>query len=395
MLRDLAVELLDLTIGTGEHCDERLVAPAKGMITQLRAAATPADFARLLPAVQELRRLIERAQGAQRDTLRGLLSLLHLIVENIEELVPDGRWIKGQIEKIRSMLAEPVDSQSLAEAEKAFLDVIARQGAIRKRLDEAKAALKDMLSSFIQRLGAMCDSTGDYQNKIQDYAEQIENADDIAQLPGILKELLGDTRQVQADMVRTRNDLLQARQRATAYEHQISNLERELADISSLLKADQLTGVLNRRGLNEAFEVESARSDRSGEPLSVALLDVDNFKSLNDTHGHAVGDRALQHLAEVVRKTVRPTDVVARYGGEEFVVVLPNTGRSEAADIMARVQRQLTRVFFLQHNERLLITFSAGVTQRQPGEGQPEVLTRADRALYLAKGSGKNKVVCI
>ena len=127
--------------------------------------------------------------------------------------------------------------------------------------------------------------------------------------------------------------------------------------------------------------------------MCVALLDVDNFKMLNDTHGHAVGDHALKHLAEVVRATVRPTDTVARYGGEEFVVLLPNTAVNEACEVMTRVQRQLTRNFFLQDNARLLITFSAGVAQRIAGEPHGEALVRADQALYQAKGTGKNKVV--
>ena len=219
--------------------------------------------------------------------------------------------------------------------------------------------------------------------------------DDLSQLPAIIKGLLEDTRAVQADMLRAREELQQARQRATDYERQIVRLESELVDVSNLLKSDQLTGVLNRRGLNEAFTIESARSDRDGNPLCVALLDVDNFKSLNDTHGHDVGDRALQHLAEIVRRTVRPTDIVARYGGEEFVVVLPQTAIADAEEIMSRVQRQLTRNFFLQNNERLLITFSAGVTERLPNEPQSLAVTRADTALYQAKGTGKNKVVRI
>ena len=395
LLRDLSAELMKLVIGDGQNGDERLVTRGLALIARLQSARGTAEFVQIAPAIRELLRQIELAQGGQRETVKGLLSLLNLIVGNIEELVPDERWVRGQVERLRCLIEEPLDARGLIEAEQAFRDVIARQGSIRKSLDEAKAALKDMLASFIERLGTMSDTTGGYQAKVQTYAERIEMVDDLSQLPAIIKGLLEDTRAVQADMLRAREELQQARQRATDYERQIVRLESELVDVSNLLKSDQLTGVLNRRGLNEAFTIESARSDRDGNPLCVALLDVDNFKSLNDTHGHDVGDRALQHLAEIVRRTVRPTDIVARYGGEEFVVVLPQTAIADAEEIMSRVQRQLTRNFFLQNNERLLITFSAGVTERLPNEPQSLAVTRADTALYQAKGTGKNKVVRI
>ncbi len=395
LLRDLSAELMKLVIGDGQSGDERLVTRGQVLIARLQSARGTAEFVQIAPAIRELLRQIEQAQGSQRETVQGLLSLLNLIVGNIEELVPDERWVRGQVERLRCLIEEPLDARGLMEAEQAFRDVIARQSSIRKSLDEAKAALKDMLASFIERLGTMSDTTGGYQAKVQTYAERIEMVDDLSQLPAIIKGLLEDTRAVQAEMLRAREELQQARQRATDYEGQIMRLESELVDVSNLLKSDQLTGVLNRRGLNEAFTIESARSDRDGNPLCVALLDVDNFKSLNDTHGHDVGDRALQHLAEIIRGTVRPTDIVARYGGEEFVVVLPQTAIGIAVEIMTRVQRQLTRNFFLQNNERLLITFSAGVTERFSYEPQALAVTRADTALYQAKGTGKNKVVRI
>jgi len=153
-----------------------------------------------------------------------------------------------------------------------------------------------------------------------------------------------------------------------------------------------LTSVLNRRGLEEAFAIEEARAGRAGAPLAVALLDVDNFKLLNDKLGHVAGDSALKHLAGILRDAVRPSDVVARYGGEEFVLLLPETDIEEAVNVMARVQRTLTRRFFLYQNERVLITFSAGVALLGAGEGRDAVIARADSAMYQAKQSGKNRV---
>ena len=153
-----------------------------------------------------------------------------------------------------------------------------------------------------------------------------------------------------------------------------------------------LTQVLNRRGLKRAFEGEASRADRYERPMSLAMLDIDNFKSLNDRFGHQAGDLALVHLARIVRQSIRPSDVISRYGGEEFVILLPETVQSEAVSVMTRVQRELTRRFFLHNNERVLITFSAGVAQRYVGENEEELIARADRALYQAKQAGKNRV---
>jgi diguanylate cyclase len=169
-------------------------------------------------------------------------------------------------------------------------------------------------------------------------------------------------------------------------------LERELEEVGRLVKEDQLTSTLNRRGMDEAYAVEEARAERSGAPLAVALLDVDNFKQLNDKLGHQAGDEALKYLAQVLRQTVRPSDAVARYGGEEFVLLLPCTDHAEAVNVMTRVQRTLTRKFFLHNNERVLITFSAGVAVRLAGETRDQLIARADGAMYHAKQTGKNRV---
>jgi diguanylate cyclase len=125
----------------------------------------------------------------------------------------------------------------------------------------------------------------------------------------------------------------------------------------------------------------------------VGLLDIDNFKQINDSHGHQTGDEALQHLVDVVRENVRPQDSVARYGGEEFVVLLPDTLLDSAVATMVRLQRALTKRFFLTGQQKLLITFSAGVAEMRDSEAPEEAIDRADKAMYIAKRSGKNRVI--
>jgi len=167
-----------------------------------------------------------------------------------------------------------------------------------------------------------------------------------------------------------------------------------LRRLSQEVSTDQLTQVANRRGLLQAFDAERSRMERTGGILSVGLLDIDNFKRLNDQLGHSVGDEALRSLAAVVSGTLRPTDVTARYGGEEFVVLLPDTSVEEAQLILTRLQRSLSGGLFMHEEKQVFVTFSAGVSAYQLGERIEDALERADQALYEAKRTGKNRT-CI
>lgn len=204
-----------------------------------------------------------------------------------------------------------------------------------------------------------------------------------------------ETRTIQINALRSRDELQITQQKVKEANERIITLEKQLVETSHLVRHDQLTGTLNRRGLEEAFDKEIARAVRHESPLSVGLLDIDNFKKLNDTLGHDVGDAALIHLATVIRETLRPQDTVARFGGEEFIIIFPDSDLQEAATAMTRVQRELTRRIFLNDNQKLLITFSAGITELHPDDTQASVSKRADEAMYQAKQSGKNKVVTV
>ena len=239
----------------------------------------------------------------------------------------------------------------------------------------------------------MATSTGDYHEKIGGFSEKISRADNIGQLNTVLDEVLRETRVVQNEALKSRDRMILARQEVQDAEQRIHTLETKLQHLSELVREDQLTGSLNRRGLDDVFERETARSDRRGTPLCIAMLDLDDFKRLNDTYGHLAGDGALKHLVKIVKETLRTMDVIARFGGEEFLILLPETTVEAASQTMTRLQRELTKQFFLHDNEKVLITFSAGVALRQPNEEQAALVKRADKAMYEAKKSGKNRVV--
>jgi len=361
-------------------------------ISILSESICPEDWQSLS---KQLRALLTRVEliGEEEGIQHDLLRLLKLLIDNISELVADDRWIRGQISMVQTIISSPLDKTRIKDAEKNLKEVIFKQGTLKHSLTEAKNAFKQMITTFIERLGLMSDSTGAYHGKIVTYADQLSKMDDIIQINMLLENLMHDTQVMQSDILRSHDVLMSQRDQAAESEEKIQKLEEELTQLSEKVRTDQLTGMLNRQGLDEAFVSEIARAQRGDSALSVVLLDIDNFKRLNDTHGHSAGDVALRHLADIVKAIVRPTDVVARFGGEEFVVLLPDTDMEEAANIITRLQRQLTKKFFMHNNERLLITFSAGIALFKLQELQESVIRRADQAMYLAKKLGKNRVV--
>ncbi|MBK6743537.1 MAG: diguanylate cyclase [Hydrogenophilales bacterium] len=337
------------------------------------------------------RELLLRAEGDQ-ATLDGLKHLVGLLLENLGEMVSDDAWFSGQMAAMRAIVSGNLSQYALYDAENSLKELVSRQKQLKGGLLEAKEKLRLLVATFIDRIGDITTSTSTYHQRIESYSAQIAKAEDIGELTDVIDHLASDMRQIQGEMQNTHQELLQARQHVEEAELRIHGLESELQEVSAMVREDQLTGALNRRGMDEAFVREEARAQRGAAPFSIALLDIDHFKKLNDKLGHQIGDQALIHLTNVVRTLLRPMDSLARYGGEEFLVLLPNTTLEEAETVMLRLQRELTREFFLHDNQRVLITFSAGVAQRSDDEARDSFIARADAAMYQAKAHGRNRV---
>jgi two-component system cell cycle response regulator len=169
-------------------------------------------------------------------------------------------------------------------------------------------------------------------------------------------------------------------------------LRRSAEAASEMSMTDALTGLLNRYGLHRSLQRELSEARRYGRPLSCLLIDLDFFKAVNDTYGHAAGDAALQQAARVIAGSLRGSDVVCRYGGEEFLVLAPETDARGARSLAEKIRLAVSSRLFGDGERAFALTLSAGVAELRPGESGNDMIARADLALYQAKQRGRDRV---
>jgi polar amino acid transport system substrate-binding protein len=161
------------------------------------------------------------------------------------------------------------------------------------------------------------------------------------------------------------------------------------AEISRIAAEDSLTGLYNRRKINELIQHEIERSERYQKGFSVIIMDIDYFKRVNDRHGHLAGDELLKMLAQILLDTIRHTDEVGRWGGEEFVVLCPETNNEGASSLADKIRQKIEHSTFNAYGKQ---TASFGIACYQEGDTIDNIISHADEALYMAKNAGRNRV---
>ena len=355
-----------------------------------RDGATAAHVAQIEHVCGDVRRLFSH----RHELVEQLGSLCRELAQGLTELAEDPSWARGQCEALQARLQAGVSVRGVRSAAELLADTRQRQQALQAERRAARDALKDLLHRMLGEVDQLGEQTGRFHQAVSGHADAITRADSLEGLATVVTAMLQDSRDVQFAVGQSQQRLQNDRDLANGLELRVRELESELRRLSEEVSTDALTQVANRRGLATAFAAEQARNQRAGAdaaPLAVALMDVDNFKKLNDTLGHAAGDLALKSLAAAVRERLRPVDHLARFGGEEFVVLMPATALDAAQQALSRLQRELTASLFMHEGQDVFVTFSAGVTLWRGGEALETTLARADEALYEAKRTGKNR----
>ncbi|MFX1680741.1 GGDEF domain-containing protein [Mitsuaria sp. CC2] len=381
--------------GTVRHALQSDDARAQELIDELgvahaelvRDGATPERAAQMDALCIRARRWLDHRNHAFTE----LGKLCGELTGSLADLAEDDSWAQGQCEAMSQTLAQGLTARSVRSVSELLHGTRERQHSLREERGRARDALKGLINRMLQELGELGQHTDRFSDSVGKYATVIEQADSLESLAGVVREMVEESRSVQSLVQNTQGRLRDEHDRATQLAGRVEQLEGELRRLSSEVQTDQLTQVANRRGLIATFETERAKLERDPKPLALALLDIDNFKKLNDNLGHAAGDEALKALASRVSGMLRPGDKVGRWGGEEFVLILPEAPLEEAQAVLLRLQRSLSASLFMHEGRDVFVTFSAGVTLFRGNETMEQALDRADEALYEAKRTGKNR----
>ena len=333
-----------------------------------------------------------RSNSQLRKLNAELVEIVGALCSSFEAMSEPDSWIAAQVKAVRHAVKDGSDRRSLASARSLIEQALEGQHDISLTRRDAVSALRDLLPNLVEQMSHLGERSGDFTATLSGHMEAISQADSLEGIAERVRSLVADANAMQMSVGDAQRGLQSSSERAQSLESQVVRLEQELAQASERLLTDHLTRTANRAGLEQAYLREIVPVRDESRPLTVGLLDIDDFKRVNDVLGHHAGDGALQHLASLLQSKVRPCDTVARYGGEEFVLLLPGLGVEEARELLMKVQRELTRDVYLYDSRKVFMTFSAGATLVRPDDSLESALLRADEAMYQAKNAGKNCV---
>lgn len=255
-------------------------------------------------------------------------------------------------------------------------------------MNRAQEELKRVLRSVMLQLLQTGNEFAQYANGLGSQLERMKDTSNIDLVREIGMVLVEDTRHMESTSKATTA-------RLTGATEEVDRLRKELDDARREASTDPLTGLLNRRAFTTVISNAIAKSSADQQPFSLLLLDIDHFKSINDTYGHLVGDKVLRFIGRLLAQVLKGQDTVCRFGGEEFAALLPDTRLQGAEHVAETIRNRLmnSQLRLTESGQSLgEITASFGIALYQPGETIEELIHRTDRALYEAKHAGRNRV---
>lgn len=248
---------------------------------------------------------------------------------------------------------------------------------------EIMQVVRSVLHSITDRTSGLVTELGKQNQGMRQSIDELSLAQEHAEMLQLLQAVILQANSIQGTVENSREDFLSTK---LALDH----LTVELQETRQQLHEDALTGAQNRRAMDAILAREVARSIRTGSRLSVAMIDIDHFKRVNDKHGHDAGDKLLLHITMIAKSVLRDADVLVRYGGEEFLIILPDSDTKGAEFVLARLKQVISKSPLIYESKKINITFSGGIAQLKIGENGQALVLRADTALYAAKHAGRD-----
>lgn len=276
----------------------------------------------------------------------------------------------------------------LDEVDQEIKDLIDSKDSNGKReLKQQQECTMEIVDSIVEVINGLDHSTRSHDQSLKNHELQLKGMEKVVDLVE-LKQLISN----EIGKVRESNVSLQ--HKLTKAQQDVHTLQAQLAKITDLATVDELTGLYNRRALFSRLVEEHSRVERYKESFSLIIFDIDDFKNVNDTYGHQVGDAILRNLARFLKGNLRTSDFISRFGGEEFIAILPSTEMKKAKQVAEKIRHMLGKKVFEDKTGKvkIKITVSIGISQCTIGDTVDDLLKRADDALYVAKNNGKNAI---
>jgi len=270
--------------------------------------------------------------------------------------------------------------------------ILEKEKEIEVERNKLREQLKKVLKSIISTINSISDSENMIIGHLNEHLNDIENVLGLDNLDEIMEKLTNLSARLKETIRKTKDELRKTRRDLKENVKLIERLKAELDRYKEMAIIDELTGVFNRRGIMELLKREVARSERFKLPLSIAMVDIDDFKKVNDTFGHVTGDKVLKAVATIMKSVIRKIDMIGRYGGEEFLVIFPNTPGDNAKIAAEKLRREVESHKFKYKDREFKVTISVGVAEYKDGDTVETLIAKADEALYRAKEAGKNRV---
>lgn len=367
-------------------------------------------LAQLDVLAEQLKRAVEGPSDAELSRAESKLAAMLSTLKLADPWARRARQLEAHLRACHT-------SQDYLEVIDQLADVVrAWQDGMNQQFDELTRFLKLLsgrLDGLRDHLTALTESDNEslndnesfdlrVRNEVRELQEQVSACDSIESLKSAIQSGLNSLEQRFKHFVSTATERAKERQRATQeLQNRLDSLESETTDLRVRIEeeavrslTDHLTGIANRLAYQERMAMEFNRWQRYQAPLSLALFDIDHFKSINDNFGHDVGDRVLRSVARQLAEHARSVDFVARFGGEEFVVILPSTTLEQGHQAADKLRRIIDEVIFKHGERQVPVTVSAGVAELTAGDSPDTLLKRADEALYRAKRNGRNRCDC-
>ncbi|MDG1772293.1 MAG: GGDEF domain-containing protein [Oceanicoccus sp.] len=325
--------------------------------------------------------------------------LLNSTLENLDNYklspVPDNyrlwfEYAAGSIDQLNNDIDTMIIQQKAineAVCQKLFIQHIASHD--QRDIDDTRIAIGDMLNVMVGHLKEWDSSSNQFSDKLNECIRKLDNNPSIGEVKEIVTTVTDQARQahnVNSNIQTTLHNL----------SDEISTLRQDVNRLGNDALTDSLTQIINRRGYDVALKNATEKATEEGSSCALVVLDIDDFKRINDTFGHQIGDKILKFIASTLGKNVRGNDILARYGGEEFAIILPDTnfeGAMRVAENLRKavVARQLTT----GSNGKVIgrITASFGVSCFRHGEDLDDFFDRVDKLMYTAKQQGKDQVI--